>query len=60
MNSFKGGLYQLISKADRSNLHKLAKGFPLEVVAWFIYQEDSQRLESFGYEIEFTGGNDNE
>ncbi|PEL24289.1 hypothetical protein [Bacillus toyonensis] len=59
-SSFKGTLYYLIGKADRANLHKLALGFPLEVVAWFIYQGDIQRLESFGYEIEIVGGNDNE
>jgi hypothetical protein len=59
-NSFKGTLYHLIGKADRANLHKLALGFPLEVIAWFTFMEDVKRLESFGYEIELTGGNDNE
>ncbi|HEF5065767.1 hypothetical protein [Bacillus paramobilis] len=59
-SSFKGVLYHLISKADRANLHKLALGFPLEVVAWFYFMDDMKRLESFGYEIELTGGNDNE
>lgn len=58
--SFKGTLYRLIGKASRHNLHNIALGFPLQVVAWYTYQEMQDRLEGLGFEVVILGGNDNE
>ncbi|MGN4692233.1 hypothetical protein [Bacillus cereus group sp. MYBK215-2] len=58
--SFKGMLYGLICKASRHNLHNIALGFPLQVVAWYTYQEMQDRLEGLGFEVVILGGNENE
>lgn len=49
---FTAKLYDLITKADRSNMIKLCAGFPAEVLAWHMWQDSRDEKEFFGEWLE--------